>query len=156
MRGAITLTGERIHSSNYVAPTNFCPSVNLRNSRRRICAREGLRGERMRSAWVGGYGWPFRRFPHFPAFTSGSRRPCICRTHRQNVYERRQIHSQRLYNFYIRWLEKRSTHQQDRTFRSGWILFRRNLMEIQLRSVNQDYLRARFDAWNLTPSLNNQ
>lgn len=36
MRGAITLTGERIHSSNYAAPTNFCPWANLRNSALRI------------------------------------------------------------------------------------------------------------------------
>jgi len=90
MRGAITLTGERIHSSNYVAPTNFCPSVNLRNSRRRICARGGLRGEeRARGVRVGGYGWPFCRFSRFPALTSGPRHPrTVCRTHRRDTHER--------------------------------------------------------------------
>lgn len=42
MRGAITLTDERIYSGNYDAPTNFCPSANLRNSRRWIYVRGGL------------------------------------------------------------------------------------------------------------------
>lgn len=45
MRGTITLTGERIHSSNYVAPTNFCPWANLRNFRRRVRARGDLSRE---------------------------------------------------------------------------------------------------------------
>lgn len=73
MRGAITLTGERIHSSNYVAPTNFCPSTNLRNSRRRICARGGLlgvgaRGDERGTAAAPGWGLRLTISP-VPAFS---------------------------------------------------------------------------------------
>lgn len=89
MRGAITLTGERIHSSNYVALTNFCPSANLRNSRRRICARGGLlgvgvRGDEGGTAAAPGSGVTADHFAGSRVFplTGGRRHSRTCRTHR--------------------------------------------------------------------------
>jgi len=104
MRGAITLTGERIHSSNYVAPTNFCPSTNLRNSRRRVCARGGLREweRRRRAESVPGRGLRLTVSPVSRVFQLAQAAPDTCILDTYVIHTRILYRSAKVVELHIR------------------------------------------------------